>query len=89
MRDCLRVASTAFQLMGRAEFTQDGVSTDCAWLRNTIWSELALLTSWNYFQWMKTFSIGLHITLFWKDAVKQIWLCMYQLCGRFGKEMTL
>jgi len=42
-------------------FAQDGVSTDCAWLRNTIWSELALLTSWSYLQQMKTFNIGLRI----------------------------
>lgn len=44
-------------------FAQDGVSTDCTWVRNTIWSELALLMSWNYFQQMKTFNIALHITV--------------------------
>lgn len=76
------------QLKKYTGFAQDGVSTDCTWLRNTIWWELALLTSLNSFQQIKTFNIGLHITVFWKGAVKQSWLCMHQLCDEFGKEVT-
>lgn len=62
-------------------FAQDGVSTDCAWLREIPFGE-------NYFQQVKPFNIGLHITVFWKDAVKQSWLHMHQLCDKFGKEVT-
>lgn len=44
-------------------FAQDVISTDCTWLRNTVWSEVALLMSWNYVQQRKTFNIGLHTTV--------------------------